>query len=173
VDFRNTVIIMTSNVGADVIKRQGTIGFRKDSEDSAYRDMKDRLMDEVKHTFRPEFVNRVDEIIVFHELSEDHLSEIVGIMLQEVEDRIGQNGYHLTVTDPAKLVIAQEGFDPVFGARPLRRAIQHLVEDELAEQILAGKFPEGSNILVDAEDGHLVFTKSDEAVEAAVSKKGS
>ncbi|MDA8207027.1 MAG: ATP-dependent Clp protease ATP-binding subunit [Thermaerobacter sp.] len=173
VDFRNTVIIMTSNVGADVIKRQATIGFHKDAEDSAYRDMKDRLMDEVKHTFRPEFINRVDEIIVFHELSERHLSEIVGIMLREVEDRIGQNGYRLSVTDAAKSVIAKEGFDPVFGARPLRRAIQHLVEDELAEHILAGKFPEGSSILVDAEDGHLAFSQIDEAVEEAVSKKGS
>ncbi len=173
VDFRNTVIIMTSNVGADVIKRQGTIGFRKDSEDTAYRDMKDRLMDEVKHTFRPEFINRVDEIIVFHELSEDHLSEIVGIMLEEVEERIGQNGYHLSVTDAAKSVIATEGFDPVFGARPLRRAIQHLVEDELAELILAGKFPEGSKILVDAEDGHLVFSQMAEKASKAVAKKGS
>ena len=173
VDFRNTVIIMTSNVGADVIKRQGTIGFRKDSEDTAYRDMKDRLMDEVKHTFRPEFINRVDEIIVFHELSEDHLSEIVGIMLEEVEERIGQNGYHLSVTDAAKSVIATEGFDPVFGARPLRRAIQHLVEDELAELILAGKFPEGSKILVDAEDGHLVFSQMAGKASKAVAKKGS
>jgi ATP-dependent Clp protease ATP-binding subunit ClpC len=172
VDFRNTVIIMTSNVGAEVIKRQGTIGFRKETEDSAYRDMKDRLMDEVKHTFRPEFINRVDEIIVFHELSEEHLAEIVGIMLKEVEQRIGQNGYHLMVTDAAKMVIAKEGFDPVFGARPLRRAIQHLVEDELAEQILAGKFPEGSHILVDAEDGHLTFSRLTE-MEEAMAKKGS
>ncbi|MCY0881496.1 MAG: AAA family ATPase, partial [Firmicutes bacterium] len=84
VDFRNTVIIMTSNVGADLIRRQGTIGFRRDEEDTSYRDMKGRLMDEVKHTFRPEFLNRVDDIIVFHELTEAHLSEIVGVMLQEV-----------------------------------------------------------------------------------------
>ncbi|AEJ38478.1 class III stress response-related ATPase [Sulfobacillus acidophilus TPY] len=175
VDFRNTVIIMTSNVGAEVIKRQATIGFRKDTEETAYRDMKDRLMDEVKHTFRPEFINRVDEIIVFHELSEKHLAEIVGIMLKEVEDRIGQNGYRLTVSDAAKAIIAKEGFDPVFGARPLRRAIQHLVEDELAEQILAGKFAEGAHIYVDAEDGKLVFrtmTEHDSAMES-IAQKGS
>jgi ATP-dependent Clp protease ATP-binding subunit ClpC len=157
VDFRNTVIIMTSNVGADVIKRQGTIGFRRGTEEQGYRDMKDRLMDEVKRTFRPEFINRVDEIIVFHELNEAHLAQIVGIMLKEVQDRIAQNGYQLTVTDAAKAVIAQEGFDPVFGARPLRRAIQHLVEDELAERILAGQFAEGAHVLVDARDGQLVF----------------
>lgn len=173
IDFRNTVIIMTSNVGADVIKRQGTIGFHKDSVDSAYHDMKDRLMDEVKHTFRPEFINRVDEIIVFHELSEEHLAEIVGIMLKEVEDRIEQNGYHLSVTEAAKRVIGQEGFDPLFGARPLRRAIQHLMEDELAEQILAVKFPLGSHILVDAEDGHLTFAEHTETTPKVVSKKGS
>ncbi|TFE66246.1 hypothetical protein A7Q10_10245 [Methylacidiphilum caldifontis] len=137
--------------------------------------MKDRLMDEVKHTFRPEFINRVDEIIVFHELSEKHLAEIVGIMLKEVEDRIGQNGYRLTVSDAAKAIIAKEGFDPVFGARPLRRAIQHLVEDELAEQILAGKFAEGAHIYVDAEDGKLVFrtmTEHDSAMES-IAQKGS
>lgn len=165
VDFRNTVIIMTSNVGADVIKRQGTIGFRREEDQDQYRDMKDRLMDEVKRTFRPEFVNRVDEIIVFHELSQTQLAEIVGIMLREVEDRIGQNGYHLRVTEAAKAVIAKEGFDPVFGARPLRRAIQHLVEDELAEHILSGKFAEGANILVDAENDKVTFTPLSEAGE--------
>ncbi|MDA8195428.1 MAG: ATP-dependent Clp protease ATP-binding subunit [Thermaerobacter sp.] len=166
VDFRNTVIIMTSNVGADVIKRQGTIGFRRDDDEkNQYRDMKDRLMDEVKRTFRPEFLNRVDEIIVFHELSELQLADIVGIMLKEVEVRISQNGYHLNVTDDAKAVIVKEGYDPVFGARPLRRAIQHLVEDELAEQILAGNFQEGASILVDAEGGALTFTRLTEAGE--------
>jgi ATP-dependent Clp protease ATP-binding subunit ClpC len=111
----------------------------------------------LKEAFRPEFINRVDEIIVFHELNEAHLAQIVGIMLKEVQDRIAQNGYQLTVTDAAKAVIAQEGFDPVFGARPLRRAIQHLVEDELAERILAGQFAEGAHVLVDARDGQLVF----------------
>lgn len=166
VDFRNTVIIMTSNVGADVIKRQATIGFRRDTAEGNYRDMKDRLMDEVKHTFRPEFINRVDEIIVFHELSGEQLATIVGIMLDEVEQRISQNGYHLTVTDEAKLIIAEEGYDPVFGARPLRRAIQHLVEDQLAEEILAGRFPEGSRILVDADGGRLTFTRLTDAADA-------
>ncbi len=159
VDFRNTVIIMTSNVGADLVKRQNTMGFRRDSDDNNYREMKDRLMDEVKHTFRPEFINRVDEIIVFHELNGEQLSEIVGIMLKEVEDRIRQNGYRLAITDSAKLVIAKDGYDPVFGARPLRRAIQRLIEDQLAESILAGKFPEGSHILVDEAEGHLTFAR--------------
>jgi ATP-dependent Clp protease ATP-binding subunit ClpC len=159
VDFRNTVIIMTSNVGADLIKRQNTIGFRRETDDNNYREMKDRLMEDVKHTFRPEFINRVDEIIVFHELNGEQLGEIVGIMLKEVEERIRQNGYRLAITDSAKEVIAKDGYDPVFGARPLRRAIQRLVEDQLAEDILGGKFPEGSHILVDSEDGHLTFAR--------------
>ena len=159
VDFRNTVIIMTSNVGADLIKRQTTIGFRRDTNESHYTEMKDRLMDEVKHTFRPEFINRVDEIIVFHELSADQLAQIVGIMMKEVEARIRQNGYQLSVTDAARLVIAKAGYDPIFGARPLRRAIQRLVEDQLAEDILAGRFPEGSHILVDARDDQIAFSQ--------------
>ncbi len=159
VDFRNTVIIMTSNVGADLIKRQNTIGFRRESDENHYTEMKDRLMDEVKHTFRPEFINRVDEIIVFHELSAEQLAQIVGIMMKEVEERIRQNGYELTVTDAARLVIANAGYDPVFGARPLRRAIQRLVEDQLAEDILAGRFPEDSHVLVDAEDGQIIFSR--------------
>ena len=116
-------------------------------------------MDEVKHTFRPEFINRVDEIIVFHELSAEQLAAIVGIMLKEVNERIRQNGYELTVTDDAKLVIAKAGYDPVFGARPLRRAIQRLVEDQLAEDILAGRFAEGAHVLVDTKDGQLTFAQ--------------
>lgn len=158
VDFRNTVIIMTSNVGADVIKRQSSIGFLRDSDEDNYKDMKSRLMDEVKRTFRPEFINRVDEIIVFHELTEDQLADIVGIMLNEVKGRVEQIGYHFEVSDAAKRLISTEGFDPVFGARPLRRAIQRLLEDRLSEEILAGRFLAGNKILVDAEDGHITIT---------------
>ncbi len=168
VDFRNTVIIMTSNVGAEVIRRQSTIGFRPASEESEYNDMKTRLMEEVKHTFRPEFINRVDEIIVFHELNMSHLAEIVGIMVKEVTERVAENGYQLAVTDNAKQVIAEAGYDPIFGARPLRRAIQRLVEDPLAEKILAGEFPEKSLIVVDGHDGSLGFKAEEmrETVEA-------
>jgi ATP-dependent Clp protease ATP-binding subunit ClpC len=104
-------------------------------------------------------LNRVDDIIVFHELSQEHLAQIVGIMFQEVVDRIGSNGYHLEITEAAKDLIAREGFDPVFGARPLRRAIQRLVEDQLAEEILAGRFPEGAKVLVDSNEGHMTFKR--------------
>ena len=170
VDFRNTVIIMTSNVGADMIRRQSTIGFRPATEDSQYRDMKERLMDEVKHTFRPEFINRVDEIIVFHELNTEHLAKIVGIMIAEVNQRVEENGYTLEVTEAAKKVIAEAGYDPVFGARPLRRAIQHLVEDPLAEKLLANTFDPGSRIIVDAKDGTLTFSASGTPSEAVKSE---
>jgi len=167
VDFRNTVIIMTSNVGADVIRRQSTIGFRPATEESQYRNMKERLMDEVKHTFRPEFINRVDDIIVFHELNTDQLADIVGIMLADVNQRVIEAGFHVTVSEAARKVIAEAGFDPIFGARPLRRAIQHLIEDPLAEKLLAGAFKAGSHILVDEREGALTFeTIQSEASEA-------
>ncbi|CAB1129992.1 class III stress response-related ATPase, AAA+ superfamily; Maxwell's demon [Candidatus Hydrogenisulfobacillus filiaventi] len=168
VDFRNTVIIMTSNVGAEVINRQTSIGFRTGDAANEYRDMKEKLMEEVKHTFRPEFLNRIDEIIVFHALSEEHLADIVGIMMREVEDRVKQSGYTLTVTPAARLFIAREGYDPVFGARPLRRAIQRLVEDPLAEEVLSGRFPPGSHIEADVERDaggkeRLVFRRAEHA----------
>lgn len=157
VDFRNTVIIMTSNVGAETIKHSSAIGFLRDSSDTRHEDMRDRLMEEVKRTFRPEFINRIDDIIVFHSLSQEHLEQIVTLMLNEVTGRIEESGYHVEVTDAAKAVIALEGNDPTYGARPLRRAIQRLVENGLAEELLAGRLHEGTTLLVDAEDGHIVF----------------
>jgi ATP-dependent Clp protease ATP-binding subunit ClpC len=166
VDFRNTVIIMTSNVGAETIKRQGSIGFlRGTTAESEHEEMRDRLMEEVKHTFRPEFINRIDEIIVFHSLDQDHLARIVGLMLEEVDQRVRESGYTLKVTDAAKQLIAQEGFDPTYGARPLRRAIQRMVENGLAEELLAGRFHEGDTILVDAEDGKIQFRHPDPVPE--------
>ncbi|MCL8206469.1 MAG: ATP-dependent Clp protease ATP-binding subunit [Actinomycetia bacterium] len=160
VDFRNTVIIMTSNVGAEMIRKSGAIGFLRDSDAERHEDMRDRLMEEVKRTFRPEFINRVDEIIVFHSLGEEHLRQIVSLMLKEVRDRLKETGIELEVTDAAKAVIAKEGYDPTYGARPLRRAIQRLVENGLAEELLAGRFHEGDTVVVDAEDGHLVFRRA-------------
>ncbi|MGC8487655.1 MAG: ATP-dependent Clp protease ATP-binding subunit [Clostridia bacterium] len=160
VDFRNTVIIMTSNVGAETIKKSGAIGFGRDTQTVRYEDMKDRLMEEVKRTFRPEFINRVDEIIVFHSLQPEHLKSIVTLMMQEVRDRVEESGYHIEVSDDAKALVVSEGYDPTFGARPLRRAIQRYVENPLASELLAGKFHEGDTIYVDVEDGHIVFGKS-------------
>jgi ATP-dependent Clp protease ATP-binding subunit ClpC len=164
VDFRNTVIIMTSNVGAETIKRHGSIGFVHGAEaDSEHEEMRDRLMDEVKRTFRPEFINRIDDIIVFHSLSDDQLTHIVSLMLNDVEKRVKESGYGLEVTEAARDLIAQEGHDPTYGARPLRRAIQRLVENGLAEELLAGRLHEGDTVVVDVLDRHVVFRRKDEA----------
>jgi len=163
VDFRNTVIIMTSNVGAEMIKKTGAIGFLRDTDQAKYEDMKDRLLEDVKRTFRPEFLNRIDDIIVFHSLADNHLTQIVSLMLQEVVDRVAEAGYQLEVTDAAKLLIAHEGNDPTYGARPLRRAIQRLVENGLATELLAGNFKDKGRVIVDAEDGHIVFRTADVA----------
>ncbi len=158
VDFRNTIIIMTSNVGARDIKNQGALGF-KPSETSAYQSMKDKVIDELKKSFRPEFLNRVDEIIVFHALNKEHINSIVELMVKEVSKRLLEQDLHLEATPEAKDVLTQEGFDPDFGARPLRRAIQRLIENPLADEILSGTFKEGDNVLVDAKDNKIVFKK--------------
>ena len=145
VDFKNAVIIMTSNVGATGMTSSIDIGFRtqKDSGDSTeknYEKMKNKVLEEVKHTFRPEFINRVDEIVVFHQLTRAEIEEIVGLELNKVIREVKAQEMHLEVTEDAKVLLAKKGWDPQFGARPLRRAIQREVEDELAEEMLRGRF---------------------------------
>ena len=159
VDFRNTVIIMTSNVGANLIRRENRMGFKAGDKGDAldYESMKERVIDELRRTFRPEFLNRVDEVIVFHALEEEHMKEIVGLMLKTISKRISDFGLHLEFTQEAKELLVKEGYDPTFGARPLRRVIQRMVEDELSEELLAGRFKPGDEILVDAGEEKLVF----------------
>ena len=159
VDFRNTVIILTSNVGANLIQREHRMGFKSGEQKDAldYEAMKDRVTDELRRTFRPEFLNRVDEIIVFHALNEEHMKEIVELMLQTIGKRIAEFGLQLEFTQKAKELMVKEGYDPTFGARPLRRVIQRMVEDELSEEMLAGKFKSGDQIIVDAGEKKLVF----------------
>ena len=162
VDFRNTVVIMTSNVGANLIDRQSAVGFRERGEDAAteqrqYEDMKQKVLEELRHTFRPEFLNRIDEVIVFHALGKEHISKIVDLMLEALRKQLQEKEIVLQVSDAAKEVLAKEGYDPNFGARPLRRAIQRLVENGLSEEILKGRFQENAQVLVDAEDGKIVF----------------
>lgn len=161
VDFRNTVIVMTSNVGAHTIRKQKTLGFApvQDTIDSEYEKMKENIMEELKKTFRPEFINRVDEIIVFHALEEEHLRKIVPLMLENAIKRLAQKDIHLTISDAAKDFMVKEGFDTVYGARPLRRAIQRAVEDNLSEEILAGRIKVGDKVLIDVENDKLVFKK--------------
>ncbi len=161
VDFRNAVVIMTSNVGASLLKREATLGFRpaEGQAEAVYRDMKDRVTEELKRTFRPEFLNRVDETIVFHSLTADELKEIVGLMLRDLSSRLKESGIELTVTDAAKAELAKQGFDPDFGARPLRRAIQRLVEDVMSEDVLKGRYRSGDVVEADFRDGEFVFGK--------------
>ncbi len=158
VDFRNTIIIMTSNVGARDIKNQGGLGFMP-TEHSAYESMKDKVISELKKTFRPEFLNRIDEIIVFHALNKDHINQIVDLMFAELKKRLLEQDIHLEGTPEAKDKIAKEGYDPDFGARPLRRAIQRLIENPLSDELLAGKFEPGDTVIVDGNEDKIVFKK--------------
>jgi len=160
VDFRNTVLIMTSNLGAEQIASGASVGFQAGEEGSMpYEEMKNRVLSELKHQFRPEFLNRLDEVIVFHALSREHIKKIVGLMLDEMEKLIEEKEIQLKVTEEAKDLIAQEGYDPDFGARPLRRAIQRLIENALSEEILQGKFKAGDKVVASIKDGKIVFSK--------------
>ncbi|MFY9427888.1 MAG: ATP-dependent Clp protease ATP-binding subunit [bacterium] len=158
VDFRNTVIIMTSNVGAQHLKGEATVGFRPATAEETYKGIKDRVLADLKRTFRPEFLNRIDEIIVFHQLEEEHLQEIVDLMLKDVKKRLAEKGIGLEVSGEAKKLLTREGYDPTLGARPLRRAIQRLVENPLAEELLAGRIKAGDVVQVDVKEGNLTFT---------------
>lgn len=151
VDFKNTVIIMTSNVGARSIKKQSTLGFAPEGADG-YADMRDKVKTELKKRFRPEFLNRVDEIIVFHQLKESDIEQIVELMLRELSGRLKAMDITLEISSPAKRFLAQKGFDQEYGARPLQRVITKEVEDRLSEEILKGAVNSGSRVLVDLTD---------------------
>ncbi|TGE35993.1 ATP-dependent Clp protease ATP-binding subunit [Desulfosporosinus fructosivorans] len=158
VDFRNTVIIMTSNVGSSFLRKEAMGFAAKKDEKLDYKNMRGHVMEELKRTFRPEFLNRIDELVVFHALQGEHLEKITEILMNQVNVRLLEHGLELKVEKSAVELIAKEGNDPVFGARPLRRAIQRLIEDALSEKILEGKFKTGDKIGVEAEDGKMKFT---------------
>jgi ATP-dependent Clp protease ATP-binding subunit ClpC len=154
IDFKNTVIIMTSNLGARDITRGRSLGFHVQDETSAYESMRERVKEEIERAFNPEFLNRVDDIIVFHPLSRAQIGEIVHIMLKEVRDRLAEENLRLQLTDAALEFLVERGYDEKFGARPLRRAIQRFIEDPLSEKILLSEFPAHEEIAVDvAQDG--------------------
>ncbi|MEE8376200.1 MAG: ATP-dependent Clp protease ATP-binding subunit [Acidimicrobiia bacterium] len=158
VDFKNTVIIMTSNLGTRDLHKKA-VGFHSDSDDSSYEHMKEKVTEELKKHFRPEFINRIDEIIVFHELTMDELKLIVDLMLARVLEQLEAQQLDLVLTDDAKEFLGNEGYDPELGARPLRRAIQRLLEDPLSERVLLGEFKAGMTILVglDSDNDELTF----------------
>jgi ATP-dependent Clp protease ATP-binding subunit ClpC len=164
VDFRNTVVIMTTNIGAELIKSKGGFGFGKRDEDATYEKMKDMLNKEVERHFRPEFLNRLDDIIVFKALSREDLVTIVDYELRKVRGRLGEHGLELELTAEARQFLIDKGYNPDFGARPLRRAIEHYVEDPLSEEILRGGYKKKVKVVVSvkAEEGegsekHLYF----------------
>ncbi len=162
VDFRNAIILMTSNVGADVIGRSMALGFatKRDSaqtEREAYDEMKDKVLAELKRVFRPEFMNRIDGTIVFHALNRDHTTDIVDLEIEKVCLRLAEYDMRLKLTDAARGYLAEKGYDPNLGARPLRRVIQAEVEDSLSEELLAGGLSKGNSVTVDLENGELVF----------------
>ncbi|MDI3481029.1 MAG: ATP-dependent Clp protease ATP-binding subunit ClpC [Tepidanaerobacteraceae bacterium] len=165
VDFKNTIVIMTSNVGANLIQKSRVMGFTPEQEEEKnYANMKDRVLDELRRTFRPEFLNRVDEIIVFHALTQENIRSIVTLMINEVNERLKENDISIEVTDAAKDLLAKEGFDPMYGARPLRRAIQKRIEDRLSEELLKGNISAGDTVLIDVHDGELTFKKKEVVV---------
>jgi len=162
VDFKNTVVIMTSNVGAHTIRKQKSMGFAgvtDDAKKDEYQKMKEGIMEELKKTFRPEFLNRVDEVIVFHQLEEDHILQIVDLMLANLVERVKGLQISLEITEEAKKLIAKEGFDPMYGARPLRRAIQNMIEDRLSEEMLSEGISEGDTVTVDVKEGKISLTR--------------
>jgi ATP-dependent Clp protease ATP-binding subunit ClpC len=168
IDFRNAVLIMTSNIGADIIKNQSGLGFRKKTAEATYEQTKDMLMKEVERHFRPEFLNRVDEIIMFHQLTREDLKAIVDIEMTKVRGRLSGQGLELALTDEAKDFLINQGFNPDFGARPLRRAIEHLVEDHISEEILRGSYKGLGLIAISVKDGHLYFEASAASPKAAL-----
>jgi ATP-dependent Clp protease ATP-binding subunit ClpC len=162
VDFRNTIVLMTSNVGADVIGRSTALGFARSrttaqTEQDAYEEMKDKVLAELKRIFRPEFLNRVDGVMVFHALNQEQIKKIVELEVSKVRTRLAEHGLDLRLTDAARLYLAEKGYDPNLGARPLKRVIQTEVEDALSEGVLAGRFGAGDLVLVDMQDNELAF----------------
>ncbi|HHY31595.1 MAG TPA: ATP-dependent Clp protease ATP-binding subunit [Firmicutes bacterium] len=169
VDFRNTVIIMTSNVGANLIDRESRLGFTaREDEEYSYEQMKEKITSELRRTFRPEFLNRVDEIIVFRALTPEQIRRIVDLQLKDVEARLKDHDIHLEVTDEAKDLLAKEGFSKEFGARPLRRTIERMIENRLSEELLQGRIKDGDTVRVSVVDGTIaVQRKEREAVRQA------
>ena len=179
VDFRNTIILMTSNVGADVIGRTTSLGFTTrrgadDSDQEDYDEMKDKVLGELKRIFRPEFLNRIDGVTVFHALSRDQIKAIVDLEIAKVCERLSDHELSLQLTDEAQEYLAEKGYDPNLGARPLRRVIQSEVEDTLSEGVLEGRFSEGDTVIAYMQDGQIAFRpqETEETVDAAEMENG-
>jgi len=165
VSFRNTVILMTSNVGAETLKK-ASMGFSTAADEQNYEKVREKFMDEAKRLFRPEFLNRLDDIIVFRPLSKEDLIEILNLEVEKVVERIKRKNLKLNLDSKAKDFLVEKGYDPQYGARPMRRSVERYLEDPLAEEILKGNLHEGEPVTVTAEDGKLLFKQSSPATGA-------
>ena len=167
VDFKNVVLIMTSNLSARVIEENTAIGFQKEDGENAFEKLKSNVMSELKRIFNPEFLNRIDESVMFHPLTFDHMKEIVDIMLERLNEQMVEQGITLEIEAAAKDWLAHQGYDPAYGARPLRRAIRRHIEDPLSEEVLRGEFAGGGVVLIKLAGEELAFVaKQEDAVES-------
>ena len=169
VDFKNVVLIMTSNLSARTIEKNTAIGFQQGDDQTAFDKMKSNVMNELKRTFNPEFLNRIDEVVMFHPLDIDHMKEIIDIMLRQLNQQMEEQGLTLEIDDNAKVWLAQQGYDPAYGARPLRRAIRRLIEDPLSEEVLRGEFSSGDVVQIKLAGEELVFVAKEEDVVESLS----
>jgi ATP-dependent Clp protease ATP-binding subunit ClpC len=165
VDFRNTVLIMTSNIGARLIEKGNALGFQQEHEGEKVQRMKDDVIGELKRTFNPEFLNRVDDIIVFHPLKAEHLSQIIDNLIQDLNRRLGEKGVQLEISEEVKKWLINEGYQPSYGARPMRRAIQKNIEDPLSEELLKGRFKDNKKVKVAIQGNIPVFTEEEALAE--------
>jgi ATP-dependent Clp protease ATP-binding subunit ClpC len=164
VDFRNTIIIMTSNVGSDLIRKDQRFGFSSTTDEAKttedrYKRMKGSVEEEMKKVFRPEFLNRIDQSVVFHALEKDHIRQIVDLELDDLRNNLGEKSMEIEVTEALLDYLGEEGFDPIFGARPLRRVIQNEVEDRISDALLEGSYEEGDALRVDYRDDEIQFER--------------
>jgi ATP-dependent Clp protease ATP-binding subunit ClpC len=166
VSFRNTIILMTSNVGAESLKKGTAMGFGPITDETSYEKMRDKIMDEAKRLFRPEFLNRLDDIIVFRPLTKPDLIQILHLEIGKVMERLKGKHMPLQLDDKAKDLLVEKGYDPTYGARPMRRAVERYLEDPLAEELLKGNLHDNETVSVSVEDGKLVFSQKTEATSA-------
>jgi len=169
VDFRNTIVLLTSNVGSEALRKQGSMGFAKSSDDASYEAMRGRVLDEAKKFFRPEFLNRLDDIVVFRSLGKPELNTILDLEVAKVLERIRRKNVTVVLDDKAREFLIEKGFDPQYGARPMRRSIEKHLEDPLAEEILRGTLIDGEPVTVTADKDKLLFKQRNEAAEGALS----
>jgi ATP-dependent Clp protease ATP-binding subunit ClpC len=166
VNFRNTIILMTSNVGSDTIRKQSTLGFSPITDEGTYEKMRERILEESKKTFRPEFLNRLDDVIVFRAFTKPDLIQILTLEVEKVLERLRRKSLHLELDEKARDFLVEKGYDPQYGARPMRRAVERFLEDPLAEEILKGNLHEGEPIIVTTDNEKLVFNQKAAAAGA-------